>query len=98
MLDNLKIDDTYHIKETRANFNLSEVINHHLLGIEVMAFERGIWLDYNIKPNIEIYGAKEQISQGVMILLDIAIKYIKPQGHIKAELSTVWGASGLKSF
>ncbi|GAB6108070.1 sensor histidine kinase [Fusibacter bizertensis] len=70
----------------KANFDFSERIEHILLGLEVVAFEKEIALTYDIVPNVEIYGNSEQLSQVAMILLDNAIKYTPPKGNINVKL------------
>lgn len=70
----------------KANFDFSEKIEHILLGLEVVAFEKEINLTYNILPDVEIYGNSEQLSQVAMILLDNAIKYTPSKGSIEVKL------------
>ncbi|MDH8679532.1 HAMP domain-containing sensor histidine kinase [Fusibacter bizertensis] len=70
----------------KSNFDISEKIEHILLGLEVVAFEKEIDLTYDILPGVEIYGNSEQLSQVAMILLDNAIKYTPSKGSIKIKL------------
>ncbi len=71
----------------KTEFNLSEKIEQMLLGVEAVAFEKNIKLDYSLVPNAEIYGNPEQLSQVIMILLDNAIKYTPENGDIKVSLT-----------
>lgn len=71
----------------KIDFNLSEKIEQMLLGVEAIAFEKNIKLDYILVPNAEIYGNPEQLSQVMMILLDNAIKYTPENGAIKVSLT-----------
>lgn len=69
-----------------AGFDLSEAVEHSLLTMEAVIFEKQIKLDYDIEPDLAINGSSEQIKQVVMILLDNAVKYTKPDGTITLTL------------
>jgi signal transduction histidine kinase len=71
----------------KTTFNISERLEHILLGLEVVAFEKNISLIYDIAPDIEMHGNAEQVSQVMMILLDNAIKYTQTGGDISILLS-----------
>jgi signal transduction histidine kinase len=73
-------------KLLRYPFNLSEKVEQQLLGMEVLAFEKNIEMDYEVQPNLIVEGNAEQLIQVVMILLDNALKYTPEQGKIKLNL------------
>lgn len=70
-------------KDQYEKFNLSEQLEHLILGLEVMAFERNIDFSYNIEPDITYVGHSEQLSQVMMILLDNAIKYCDSKVYVE---------------
>jgi signal transduction histidine kinase len=70
----------------RHSFNLSEKIEQQILGMEVLAFEKNIEMEYEVEPYIIIEGNSEQLIQVVMILLDNALKYTPEQGKINLVL------------
>ncbi|MFD1953205.1 sensor histidine kinase [Paenibacillus thailandensis] len=69
-----------------ANFDMSEAVENILLTMEAVVFEKRIALDYTIEPGLTVYGSGEQMKQVVMILLDNAVKYTKPEGKIALSL------------
>jgi signal transduction histidine kinase len=71
------------------SFDFSNLLNHHILGIEGLSIEKNIRLLSDIKPNITAYGNKEQLSQVVIILLDNALKYTKVKGTINVTLKKI---------
>ena len=81
-----QMDGAEDLQMMKSTFNLSERLEHLLLGLEVMAFEKKISLDAQIEPALNCFGNPEQLSQVGMILLDNAIKYTPENGHIKVSL------------
>jgi len=71
-----------------APFNLSDHLENQLLGLEVVAFEKQVALNYDLLPDVSLMGNAEQIMQVVMILMDNAIKYTPEHGQIDLKLST----------
>lgn len=65
-----------------APVNISEIAEHLLIGIEVMAFEKNLKLNYSVDDKLILNGNPEQLSQVIMILLDNAMKYTSSDGHI----------------
>lgn len=59
----------------KSEFNASEQLERLLLGVEALAYEKGIKLEYNLEDNVSITFNKEQFIQVVLILIDNAIKY-----------------------
>lgn len=69
-------------------FNASDTLESMLLGVDALAYENELTLEYNITPNIKIDFDLTQFSQLMMILLDNAIKY-SPKGEcIKVDLKS----------
>lgn len=71
----------------RTTFNISERLENILLGLEAVAFEKNLNLDYKLSPDLEMHGNAEQIAQVMMILFDNAIKYTPPGGEMAIDLS-----------
>jgi signal transduction histidine kinase len=69
-----------------SQFNLSEAVENILLTMEAVIFEKNLSFQYNIEPNLKIFGNTEQLKQVVMILLDNAIKYTNAKGTIDLSL------------
>ncbi|OXS54265.1 two-component sensor histidine kinase [Cohnella sp. CIP 111063] len=63
-------------------FNVSEAVESVVLAMEAVIFERSLSLDYTVEPGLTATGSAEQIKQVVMILLDNAIKYNRPDGTV----------------
>lgn len=82
-----QMEDAQTLEPFKASFSLSEKVEHVLLGVEVVAFEKNLHLAYDVLPGALYFGHAEQIAQVVMILLDNALKYTPEQGHVKLTLS-----------
>ncbi len=78
--------DYSNMKMIYSNFDFSEAAEDVLLTMEAVIFENNISLQYNIEPNVFLYGNREQLQQVIMILLDNAIKYTNNQGYIDFSL------------
>lgn len=78
-----QIEDAEENQLFKQSFNLSERLEHLLLGFEVLAFEKHIQFSSAVPPEVYLYGNPEQIVQVFMILLDNAIKYTPKEGHIQ---------------
>lgn len=70
----------------KTKINVSEKLESIVLGIEALAYESKLTLNYNIEPNIYIEFNNEQLHQLVMILIDNAIKYANSKGVITIDL------------
>jgi len=70
----------------KTQINASEKIESAVLGIEALAYENDLSLNYDIQPNIDIIFNGEQLHQLVMILVDNAIKYTNKKGTITISL------------
>ena len=55
--------------------NLSEMVLNTILNIEVLAYEKGIDITYDIDSNIYLLSNEEKIVQLLTLLLDNALKY-----------------------
>ncbi len=71
----------------KTTFNASNDVESLLLGLEALAYEKNITLDYNIEENCMIKFNQEQFTQVIMILLDNAIKYTPEKGTITLNLA-----------
>lgn len=69
-----------------TSFNMSDTVENMILTMEAVVFENNISLDYEIEPNLKLYGNLEQIKQVIMILLDNALKYTNPKGRVELKL------------
>lgn len=67
-------------------FQISEAVESVILTMEAVIFEQSLSLDYEIEPGLTVTGSAEQIKQVVMILVDNAIKYNRPEGAISLTL------------
>lgn len=67
--------------------NVSDLSEHLLLGLEAVAFEKKIQLDYTVAPDLKTSGHPEQLSQVMMILLDNAMKYTADNGYVHFNLT-----------
>ena len=70
-------------QQFKRTFNLSERLEHLLLGFEVLAYEKHIDFSSEISPDVYLYGNSEQIVQVFMILFDNAIKFTPEKGSIQ---------------
>lgn len=80
--------DDHNTETEFAIVDFSTLCEHVLLGMDAVAYERKRELIYDIKPNINVQGDSEQLSQALLILLDNAIKYSDENSiiHIKLEV------------
>ena len=69
-----------------SEFDLSEAVENVILTMEAVIYENNISLQYDIEPNIKVYGNSEQIKQVVMIFLDNALKYTNDKGTVNVTL------------
>ncbi len=82
-----QFDDHNKINYTNR-VNLSEVLEHVLLGMEAIAYEKKRILNYEIEPDLFVKGEQEQLSQVLLILIDNAIKYSELNSAISVNLSS----------
>jgi signal transduction histidine kinase len=80
-----QMDDS-HNKPIYTNFNMSDAVESIILPMEAVIFEKNISLDYNIEPNLNVHGNREQIKQVILILLDNAVKYSGTNGAVSVTL------------
>nr|WP_145404770.1 HAMP domain-containing sensor histidine kinase [Paenibacillus xylanexedens] len=69
-----------------TTFNMSDAVESIILPMEAVIFEKNISLDYNIEPDLNVHGNREQIKQVILILLDNAVKYSGPKGSVNVTL------------
>lgn len=77
------------------SLNLSETVENGILTMEAVFFEHELQLDYSISPDLWIHGSAEQLQEVLMILLDNALKYTNPGGHITVSLERRMGTAHL---
>lgn len=70
-----------------TRFDVSEAVENIILTMEAVIFEKELALDYDIEPDLTVYGNREQFQQVVMILLDNAVKYTNPKGSVTLTLT-----------
>jgi signal transduction histidine kinase len=72
-----------------SDFNISEIAEHLLIGIETLIFEKNLKLNYKIDKDLFVKGNPEQLSQVIMILLDNAMKYTTNKGLIDFSIKKI---------
>ncbi|MEE1171179.1 MAG: sensor histidine kinase, partial [Ruminococcus sp.] len=58
------------------------------LNFEPIAFEKEVFLDLDIAPEIVLHGNQMQLNQLAHILIDNAVKYSEEQGVVKIRLTS----------
>ena len=74
---------------TKSAVDFSSVVESACLGIEVIAFEKGINLKTDIQQNIFTLGEKDTLERLALILLDNALKYCSQKGEVRCTLTVV---------
>lgn len=74
--------DANQIEMQRAPLMLSEVLAHVAEQFQPLAEMKDITLEMDLQDEIEVIADKERLHQLFVILLDNAIKYTWPKGHI----------------
>ncbi len=72
----------------KSDLNISSSLESILLGIEALAYEKQITIDYNLEEEVHVLFNKEQFHQVLMIVLDNAIKYANQAGKIDVNLAS----------
>ncbi|MGE4353062.1 MAG: sensor histidine kinase [Oscillospiraceae bacterium] len=62
--------------------NFCDVVTGCVLRFETVAFERGIALDSKVDPELTVHGDAQALDRLTAILLDNAVKYAGPNGHV----------------
>lgn len=75
--------ETMDAKQTHKKFSADEAILGILYPMESLTYEKDIGLTFDIEENMSVTGNEEQIKSLVSILMDNAISYTDPKGHIK---------------
>ena len=63
--------------------DLGDVVLNSVLPFEPLAFERGITLDTQVEPGIQVWGDRSQLKQLAVILTDNACKYASKNGTVR---------------
>lgn len=75
--------------------NLSDAAWKALLPFESIAFEQGVELNSDIKPDITVSGNAEQLNRLIVILIDNACKYSGKNGQVTLSLTKEQGRAKL---
>lgn len=75
--------------------NLSDAAWNALLPFEVVAFEQGVALCNDIKPDVTVFGDAEQLNRLIVILIDNACKYGGKGGKVTLALTKEQGRAKL---
>ncbi|MGL4567850.1 MAG: sensor histidine kinase [Fusobacteriaceae bacterium] len=62
-------------KRNFKNINLSKMLERYLLSKEALFYEKNLQVDWEIAPDLEIFGDAEEIEKLLGILVDNGIKY-----------------------
>ncbi len=73
--------------DTFEKVNFSDIVNSVILSMEVIAFEKNIFVGEIISDDIYVVGNYDELKRLVMILFDNAIKYCNTGGKIVIELT-----------
>ena len=68
--------------------NFSDVVEEVVLTTEALAYERNIRLETDLEELSQVVGDFERLKQVVMILVEIATKYVDENGTIRVKLTT----------
>jgi signal transduction histidine kinase len=75
-----------HKEFKREEVDLSKLVESSLLPYESLFFEHNLKFTYDIKKNIKAIVNEDKIKELISILIDNAIKYSDPKGHVKVTL------------
>lgn len=78
--------DATRVSLVYSELNFSNTVWSCLLPFEPVAFEHGITINANIKPDITVTGNESQLKQLITILLDNACKYAGEKGIVTVTL------------
>lgn len=81
-----------------SEVNLSDLMEGVILPLEVIAFEKGKMIAYNVEEDIKINGDEEGLRKMINALMDNAIKYAKEDTTIQAALYRKNGHTLLEVF
>lgn len=70
--------DNGQVKINFANMDFSKLVSDSLLPFEPVLFEKGLYLESQIAPGIQVLGSAQHLKQVLDILLDNAAKYSSP--------------------
>ncbi len=65
-----------------GEIDLTECAEDRALNFEALAFENNVTLDTEITKDLKVNGSEGQLKQLLTILLDNAVKYAGPKGHV----------------
>lgn len=81
-----KLEQVPYTDVIKNDFSLSNAMLERILPIESVAFEKDIHMNYDIEPDVNFFGVKEQIQQVLTILMDNALNHTNAQGSINITL------------
>ena len=85
LLNLARLDSTLDTDELHANLDFSALVEECILPFEPMYFERGLLLESEIEPGLQVCGNEVPLRRCVDILLDNAQKYSEP-GTVRVRL------------
>jgi signal transduction histidine kinase len=85
LLNLARLDSTRDTDELHANLDFSALVEECILPFEPMYFERGLLLESEIEPGLQVCGNEVPLRRCVDILLDNAQKYSEP-GTVRVRL------------
>ena len=71
-----------------SDVDFSSIVEGTSLNFEPIAFEKEVFLDLDIAPEIVLHGNQMQLNQLAHILIDNAVKYSEEQGIVKIRLTS----------
>ncbi|MGN1066872.1 MAG: sensor histidine kinase [Candidatus Fimimonas sp.] len=74
------------LKVQMENVNFSDCVSSVVLGYDAVFYENNKIFEYQVAPNVQLFGNVNQLKQLATILLDNANKYSKGAGNIKLTL------------
>ena len=75
--------------KVKTIFSITTVLEENLYQFEEALLVKGVLVQKNIQPNLNINSNREQVQRLISILLDNATKYVSQNGHLEIYLSVV---------
>ena len=88
LLSLAKMEESADVK-VKTIFSITTVLEENLYQFEEALLVKGVLVQKNIQPNLNINSNREQVQRLISILLDNATKYVSQNGHLEIYLSIV---------